>query len=249
MSEVLNVVPTRMELQNLKSRLKAAQRGYDLLKKKSDALSMKFRGLLKEIREEKLRVGELTREAIFAYTQARFVAQDIAPNVIQSVNAFPVLLFMSIDNVAGVRVPGFTRFANDQERTSLVGLLRGGQQVAKARTAFNELLDSVTRLAELQTSFHTIDGVLKITNRRVNAMEYVLIPRFQNTIAFIDYQLEEGEREEFFRLKKVQNLRKEVQAQAEAVRLARMKDGNGGNVEEKAKSILEESTDDSDLLF
>ena len=103
------IIPTRMELQNLKGKLKGAQKGYDLLKKKADALALKFRALLREIREIKLKVGELAKEALFSYTEVRFVANDISPTVIQSVGNMPMLLMMTIDNVAGVRVPEFQR--------------------------------------------------------------------------------------------------------------------------------------------
>ena len=99
------IIPTRMELQNLKEKLKGARKGYDLLKKKSDALTMKFRSLLREIRDTKLSVGNLAKDALFAYTEVKFVASDISPTVIQSVGNMPQLLLMTIDNIAGVRTP------------------------------------------------------------------------------------------------------------------------------------------------
>ena len=245
---ILNVVPTRMELQNLKTKCAAAVRGHDLLHKKSDALALKFRSLLRDIRDTKLRVGELAKEALFAYTEVKFVANDISPTVIQSVSNMPQMLFMTIDNIAGVRVPNFQRTNTDNETNMLVGLSRGGQQIQKAREAFSELLDALIHLSVLQTSFMTIDEVLKITNRRVNAMEYVIIPRYQNTIEFVNDAMEENERESFYRLKKVQQKRKEMAAQEEANRLARFAQNNdeGEHVEVNA---LEDSTDDSELLF
>ena len=103
------------------------------------------------------------------------------------------------------------------------------------------------RLAELQTSFTIIDDVLRITNRRVNAMDCVLIPRYKANIAFVDFNLDENEREEFFRLKKVQERRKVVQAKQEEERLARYKKVDNPVVE--TNNILEDTTEDSDLLF
>lgn len=236
-----------MELQNLKGKLKGAQKGYDLLKKKADALALKFRALLREIREIKLKVGELTKEALFSYTEVRFVANDISPTVIQSVGNMPMLLMMSIDNVAGVRVPEFQRINQGQESSDLLGLSRGGQQIQNAREKFSELLNSLIRLAELQTSFTIIDDVLRITNRRVNAMDCVLIPKYKADIAFVDFNLDENEREEFFRLKKVQERRKVVKAKEEEERLARYKKVDDAVVE--TNNILEDTTEDSDLLF
>ena len=243
-----NTAPTRMELNNIKGKLAGAQRGYDLLKKKSDALTLRFRSLLREIREVKLEVGELAKEALFAYTEVKFVARDISPTVIQSVGNIPMVVMMNIDNIAGVKVPDFERLSNNQESDSLVGISRGGQQIQKAREAFSKLLDCLIRLASLQTTFNIVDEVLKVTNRRVNAMEYVLIPRYQDIKAFIEGALDESEREEFYRLKKVQRYRQELQLQEEAKRLARFAENDE---EEKVKNALEDDseTDSSELLF
>jgi V-type H+-transporting ATPase subunit D len=246
----MNVIPTRMELQNLKGKLVGATRGHDLLKKKSDALTMRFRSLLREIRETKLQVGELAKEALFSYTEVNFVVNDISPTVLQSVTNMPQMLFMTIDNIAGVRVPEFARAgsATDAQTNALYGLSRGGQQIAKAREAFNGLLDALVKLAMLQTSFQIIDEVLRITNRRVNAMEYVLIPRYKDLIAFVDFGLEENEREEFYRLKKVQEKRKVIQQLVEQQRLERFKTDDGKK--EEVQDILKASSStDSDLLF
>ena len=244
----INIVPTRMELNNMKGKLTGAVRGHDLLKKKSEALTMRFRSLLREIRETKLKVGELTAEALFAYTEVKFVASDISPTVIQSVGNMPQLLFMTIDNVAGVRVPDFTLSSQTDSSTALVGMARGGQQIQKAREAFGELLQALIKLARLQTSFQIIDDVLRVTNRRVNAMEFVLIPMYKNVISIVEFGLEETEKEEFYRLKKVKEKRKAMQEIEEQQRLARFA-VKTDDKKETVESALDDSTDDSDLLF
>ena len=70
-------------------------------------------------------------------------------------------------------------------------------------------------LASLQTAFIILDEVIKVTNRRVNAIEHVIIPRTENTISYINSELDELDREEFYRLKKVQEKKQEAQAAAE----------------------------------
>lgn len=97
-------------------------------------------------------------------------------------------------------------------------------------------------LASLQTSFVKLDEAIKITNRRVNALEHVVIPRIENTIAYIISELDELEREEFFRLKKIQGKKKEKIELEEAALKA-----TGVNPND-AKSMLEVSGD-QDLLF
>jgi hypothetical protein len=136
--QVMNVILTRMELQNLKHKRLAAIRCRDLLKKKSDALTLRFRSLLREIRDTKLQPCELTKDALFAGTEVRFVADDMRPTVIQSVSNIPQMLSMSIDNIAGIRVSDFTRTDSDNEQNAnqLVGLSGGvSRSATRARSS------------------------------------------------------------------------------------------------------------------
>lgn len=79
------------------------------------------------------------------------------------------------------------------------GLGRGGQQVQGCRKSFLEATRLLIKLASLQTSFLTLDEAIKATNRRVNALENVVKPKIENTISYIKSELDELEREEFFR--------------------------------------------------
>merc|ERR1711904_252986 len=118
---------------------------------------------------------------------------------------------------------------------------RGGQRVSECRKTFVLALELLITLASLQTSFVKLDEAIKVTNRRVNALEHVVIPRIENTIAYIISELDELEREEFFRLKKVQGKkRKKLEAEAELQKL------KGHEDPEDAANILEEM---EDLLF
>lgn len=90
----------------------------------------------------------------------------------------------------------------------MTGLGRGGQQVQKSRETFAKAVETLVELASLQTAFVILDEVIRMTNRRVNALEHVMIPRLENTIKYINSELDEMDREEFFRLKKVQGKKK-----------------------------------------
>jgi hypothetical protein len=84
-----------------------------------------------------------------------------------------------------------------------LGLAGGGRAIANCREKYTNLLALMIKLASLQTAFLTIDEALKVTNRRVNALENVTIPRIEETLAYINKELDELEREDFTRLKKV----------------------------------------------
>lgn len=82
---------------------------------------------------------------------------------------------------------------------NLTGLGRGGQQVLRSKEVYAKAVETLVELASLQTAFMILDEVIRATNRRVNAIEHVVIPRLENTINYITSELDEMDREEFFR--------------------------------------------------
>eukprot|EP00889_Picochlorum_renovo_P002741 jgi/Picre1/29771/NNA_005153.t1 len=115
--------------------------------------------------------------------------------VLDNVDQATVKVQAHQENVAGVVIPKF--------------------DIQDCRQSFVEAVDLLVELASLQTAFVTLDGAIKTTNRRVNALEHVVVPKLENTISYIKGELDELEREEFFRLKKVQgNKKKHTEAEA-----------------------------------
>merc|ERR1712224_364337 len=113
----------------------------------------------------------------------------------------------NVENIAGVKLPVFEP-QNTSADGELIGMSKGGQRISECRKTFVKALELLIRLASLQTSFVKLDEAIKVTNRRVNALEHVVLPRIENTISYILSELDELEREEFFRLKKVQEKKK-----------------------------------------
>lgn len=208
-SQRLTVVPTVTMLGVMKARLVGATRGHALLKKKSDALTVQFRQILKKIVSAKESMGDIMKMSSFSLTEAKYVAgENVKHIVLENVENASLKVRSRQENVAGVKLPKFEYFTEGETKNDLTGLARGGQQVQQCRGAYIKAIEVLVELASLQTSFLTLDEAIKTTNRRVNALENVVKPRLENTIIYIKGELDELEREDFFRLKKIQGYKK-----------------------------------------
>ena len=249
------ILPSRMNLALFKQKKVGAKKGYDLLKKKSDALKKAFRDIMVKILETKKRMGKDYNESLLALAEANFAAGDFSKAVFDSVGSkTSVRLNVTSDNVAGVHLPIFTLRgdgAGEAGDSSMLGLTGGGAAIQKCRDRFQRFLKILVDIASLQTQFVTLDEVIKVTNRRVNALEYVVIPRIDFTINYIDKELDEESREDFFRLKRVTDKKK--QDKADALREADLKaeaaakaGGQGGESTHEGghDTILEDEEDD-----
>lgn len=239
----LAIFPSRGAQMLMKSRLQGAQKGHSLLKKKADALQMRFKMILGKIIETKTLMGEVMKEAAFSLAEAKFATGDFNQVVLQNVTKAQIKIRSQKDNVAGVNLPIFESYQDGTDSYELAGLARGGQQLAKLKKNYQRAIKLLVELASLQTSFVTLDDVIKITNRRVNAIEHVIVPRIEKTLAYIISELDELEREEFFRLKKIQDKKKQAQAKADAEKAKLI--ASGQNIE--TANMLDEG--DEDLLF
>ncbi|XP_059482570.1 V-type proton ATPase subunit D 1 [Neocloeon triangulifer] len=242
--ERLPIFPSRGAQMLMKARLKGAQKGHSLLKKKADALQMRFRMILSKIIETKTLMGEVMKEAAFSLAEAKFTTGDFNQNILQNVDKAKFKIRTKKDNVAGVTLPVFESYQDGADSYEFTGLARGGQQFAKLKKNYHKAVVLLVELASLQTSFVTLDEVIKITNRRVNAIEHVIIPRIEKTLAYIVSELDELEREEFYRLKKIQDKKRIARKKVEAAKAALLE---SGVVIEQAGNMLDD--EDKDLLF
>eukprot|EP00210_Caulerpa_lentillifera_P002092 g2007.t1 len=239
----LQVVPTVTVLAQIKTRLVAATKGHALLKKKADALTVRFRAILRQIIDAKETMGDSLRSSYFTLIEAKYAAGDkIKHTVLDNVEQANVKVSAKTENVAGVKIPKFEQSSGTSDsKMELTGLGAGGQQIQNCRKSFAGTVELLVELANLQTAFMTLDEALKVTNRRVNALENVVKPRLENTILYIKGELDELEREEFFRLKKVQrkkerDLKKKEAQKAEAAAAA------------SVANLVSEAQDD-DIIF
>ena len=255
------VLPSRMTLQVYKQRAVGAKKGYDLLKKKSDALKKAFRSILAKIVESKVRMGIDYRDARMGMAEANFAAGDFSRSVVDHVAVCsPVRMTLQNDNIAGVHIPIFKlKDIDEVGDNALLGLSMGGQSIATAREKFTKFLKILVTIATLQTQFVTLDEALKMTNRRVNALEFVLIPRITEIIDYIKQELDEIDREDFVRLKKTQDNKKKKKIEdAKEAAKRKGKSGedelNAANQEEEPEEVIpqgqfEEDDDEDEDVF
>merc|ERR1711870_82660 len=149
-------------------------------------------------------------------------------------------------------LPAFKLTAGPQDAAlQTLGVAHGGAVIGACRDTYVKAVIALIKLASLQTSFKTLDVEIKMTSRRVNALEYVLIPRIEDVLAYITQEMDEQSREEFFRVKKVvekkkQKLAREA-AQAAAEAAAKGKKVTQGNTLD-VPSMLEPKKD-KDIVF
>lgn len=242
-----NVPPTRMNQQVFKGKKKAAEGGHRLLKKKADALKVRFNDYAKNIAETKSHMSGAASSSFFSLTQAEYAAGNFKQKVAEGSMQASIRVGAGVDNVAGVKLPVFRRFDTGvvQENQSL-GLVGGGKKIVAVREKFTELLELLIKLASLQTSFQTLDEALKVTNRRVNALENVTIPRIQGTLDYIARELDELEREDFTRLKLVKSAKEEAIKEAEKKK--KLSNASGKENQEDITANYD-AGDDNDVVF
>lgn len=254
------VFPTRQSLGLMKSKLKGAQTGHDLLKRKSEALTKRFRDITKRIDEAKRKMGRVMQIAAFSLAEVTYAVGNntIGYQITESVRQAKFRVRTKQENVSGVFLPQFESFQTEGGSDfQMTGLGKGGQQVAKCRETYTRAVETLVELASLQTAFVILDEVIKVVNRRVNAIEHVIIPRTENTIKYINGELDEMDREEFFRLKKVKGVKEKAQAAEEAERRKKLQEEKESNKEnggekpvpqEETKNVLGDEGDE-DLIF
>merc|ERR1712227_630333 len=159
---------------------------------------------------------------------------------------------LSGDNVAGVSIPKFTMMhdATKDAPAATLGIASGGAVVDACRKEYLKAVQELVRLASLQTAFVTLDQEIKMTSRRVNALEYVLIPRIEDVVAYITLEMDEQSREEFFRVEKVVEKKKAKLAREreEEAKLAASKTPTANGNAFDAPSALPPKKD-ADIVF
>lgn len=217
----LNVNPTRMEMTRLKRLLKTATRGHKLLKDKLDELMKQFLDIVKLNKQLREEAEAALDEAYKAFILAR---ADMSYEYLGEALMMPkqsVSVGVSTKNIMSVDVPNFDiKTQNNQSDIYPYGFAYTSGELDSAVEAFSRAMEPLLRLAESEKSAQLLAQEIEKTRRRVNALENVMIPNYEETIKYIAMKLEENNRGNTTRLMKVKDMmvQKDIEArQAEDV--------------------------------
>ncbi len=204
---ILQVNPTRMELTRLKRRLVTAKRGHKLLKDKRDEMVRQFIALIR--RNQALR-RQVEKELTLALREFAFARAVMAPEAMETALLYParvVRLALGQKNVMSVKVPVIRVREDELTEASLpYGFADTSAQLDGAIATMAEVLPRLVELAEIESTCNLLADEIEKTRRRVNALEYVMIPQTEETIRYITMKLDENERGSLTRLMKVKDM-------------------------------------------
>ena len=202
----LDIKPTRSELIKLKSRIKQTKNGYKLLKMKRDGLFHEFRTLLSEMIEAKRDLTEAYRLAKTRIDLANAIEGGLAVRAAAIANSAHPEVEVERRNIMGVVVPkvsGTNLKSTFAERG--IGFIGSSPYIDEASDSFSELIEKIVTASEMEATLKRLLAEIEATKRRVNALEFKVIPELEEAKVFIQLRLEEMEREETFRLKRFKN--------------------------------------------
>ena len=204
----LNVNPTRMELTRLKRRLITARRGHKLLKDKRDELMKQFLDII----QENKRLRNVVEEALKnAHASFKVASAIMSPEMLEQSLVYPkqsVSLEMEFKNIMSVNVPvySFRTKTDDPGEIYPYGYAQTSGELDDALSALSKALLDMLQLAQIEKSVQLLAQDIEKTRRRVNALEYVMIPQYEETIRYITMKLDENERGNLSRLMKIKDM-------------------------------------------
>ncbi|MFW5441202.1 V-type ATP synthase subunit D [Aerococcus urinaeequi] len=210
MANALNVKPTRMELSTLKDRLKVAQNGYDLLKDKQDELMRQFIELIKENNRLRNEVEDELSGALGNFVLASSSMNDAFMEEIVALPTKQVNLEIAKKNIMSVDVPKMSFSYDDDNQKSdnevKYGYLNTSSELDDAIEVLNDVMPKLLKLSEIEKTCQLMATEIESTRRRVNALEYRMIPNIKETIKYIQMKLDENERASITRMIKVKDM-------------------------------------------
>ncbi|MFT4868036.1 MAG: V/A-type H+-transporting ATPase subunit D [Candidatus Nanohaloarchaea archaeon] len=202
-----DVKPTRSEELRLKERIELAENGHDILEKKRDGLIHEFMEIAGDAKETNQELADIYSQARLKMLMAKIYDGE---DMIQA-NSFPVKnepkITSSTQNIMGVVVP---EIESEKIATNILqreyGITSASSRIDSVADKYEELLEKIVEAAETQTKILKLLNEIEKTKRRVNALEHKVIPEQKDALEMVSQSLEESEREETFRMKKVKDM-------------------------------------------
>ena len=210
-----DVKPTRKNLMQIEERIELSERGHDTLEQKRDGLIMEFMDILDQAQDVRSDLEANYEDAQRSIDMARAMEGDVAVRgAAAALKEHPEITTQS-SNIMGVVVPQIESSKvqkNLSERG--YGVLGTSARIDEAAEDYEQLLETVILAAEVETAMKKMLDEIEKTKRRVNALEFKLLPELRENKEYIEQKLEEQEREEIFRMKKIK-AKKEEEEKAE----------------------------------
>jgi len=200
------VSPTRMDLLDIRKKLILAEKGYKLLEEKRDALIEKFFNIIDKRNELSKEIDKDLQSAFMSLVQAQMILGEDKVEDASMLSEDAGEIFFETDNIMGVKIP---KMNSDNIKTELqpsYGFMETCSKLDDAKKQFHSILIRLIQLADLEAGIKSLTVEIEKTKRRVNVLENNLIPKLLATRKYIEMQLEEREREDFIRRKRIKAL-------------------------------------------
>ena len=198
-----DIKPNRSELLKVKKQIKLAQSGYSLLKKKRDGLILEFFEIMKKAKTLREELVEEYKIALEKINIARILETDLKiKSIAMAIKQLPDIK-LETRNIMGVKVP---KIEHSEIKKAFMERGYGAYTSAavnEASDAYEKVVEKILLAAEVETSMRKLLNEIEKTKRRVNALEFVVIPKLDDIRSFIQLRLEEMERETIFRMKRI----------------------------------------------
>lgn len=201
----LNVNPTRMELKKLKARLATAVRGHKLLKDKSDEMIRRFTVILREAKQQRESVESELSEVLRQFSVARSVTSSYEAETAFSMPTVAITAECGLESIMGIDVPKVQLISEKRKEGLPYAFPEITSEADYSVQKASELLPKMVALAQTEKAVRVLAEEIERNKRRVNALEYVMIPQLQETIKYIKDKLDENERAAVVRLMKVKS--------------------------------------------
>ena len=198
---VLDINPTRMELNKLKDRLLTARRGHKLLKDKRDGLMRKFLETAKKAAKFRIQVEKDILNANLQFELSKISTSTQFVNTAVIMSRQNLTVDISTSNIMGVCTPSFSinKRHNSSENIAYA-LSQNSAHLDNAIHLYDNIISNLIKLSELEKTISILSDEINQTRRKVNALEHLIIPNYQDTIRFITLKLDENERSNIARL-------------------------------------------------